>query len=63
MVDIITPPSESNPWIDILLIICTLAFAIVTIAYTILEKYIVTLVAIILCAVFAAMFIVKCRGK
>lgn len=58
MVDVITPKAESNPWIDMLLIFCTLAFAITAMACTILEMYLALIIAMILCGVFAFMFLV-----
>ena len=59
MVDVIAPKPESNPWIDILLIFCTLAFAITALACTILEKYLALIIAMVLCGVFAFMFLVS----
>lgn len=59
MVDIISPPPES-PWhVDIFLIICTLIFALVALIYAALEGYIVTAISMILCIMFALMFLVS----
>ena len=59
MVDVIAPAQESHPIIEVLLIICTLAFAITALVYTIFEKYLVLIVAMILCGIFAFMFLVS----
>jgi hypothetical protein len=59
MVDVIAPAPEGNPIVDVLLIICTLAFAITALIYTILERYLVLIVAMILCGIFAFMFLVS----
>ena len=58
MVDVIAPAPEDNPIVEIFLIICTLSFAITAIVYTILEKYLVLIMAMILCGIFAFMFLV-----
>ncbi len=64
MVDVIAPPAEPNPWIDIFLIICVFTFAISALASAVIEKYIVLIVSMILCVLFAFMFLVtKGWGK
>jgi uncharacterized membrane protein len=59
MVDVITPAPEGNPIVEVLLVICTLAFAITALVYTILEKYLVLIVAMVIFGIFAFMFLVS----
>jgi hypothetical protein len=59
IVDIITPTAESPQYVDIFLIICTLIFGIITLVYAVSENYVVTIISMILCILFAFMFIVS----
>ena len=58
MVDVIAPAPESNPIVEVLLIICTLAFAITALVYTVFERYLVLIVAMILCGIFSFMYLI-----
>jgi Na+/glutamate symporter len=64
MVDVIAPAAEPSPLIDIFLIICVFTFAIAALTSAVVERYIVLIVSMILCILFAFMFLVtKGWGK
>jgi len=56
LVDVFGPGAEADSRIDAFLILCCLSFAIVAVFYSINERYVVTIISMICCAIFAAMF-------